>query len=147
LKKPDRKNRSRRVAETKDLLERYRVIAVVGASRSPEKEAGRIPRQMQAAGYRVIPVNPHADTLFGEKAYRRLEEIPEPVEIVDVFRPSAEAADVATQAVAAGAKAVWLQLGISSPEARAIAEDAGLDYVEDRCIAVERARHGIIKDP
>jgi predicted CoA-binding protein len=66
---------------------------------------------------------------------------------VDVFRPSAEAADVARQAVAAGAKAVWLQLGISSPEAQAIAEDAGLDYVENRCIAVERARHGIVKAP
>jgi predicted CoA-binding protein len=135
------------VADPKEVLERYRVIAVVGASRSPEKEAGRIPRRMQEAGFRIIPVNPHADTLFGERVYRRLEEIPEQVEIVDVFRPSAEAADVARQAVAARAKAVWLQLGISSPEARAIAEGAGLDYVEDHCIAVERARYGIVKDP
>jgi predicted CoA-binding protein len=129
------------MSQPRDVLERYRVIAVVGASRSPVKEAHRIPRQMQMAGYRIIPVNPFAEELFGEKVYRRLADIPEPVEIVDVFRPSEEAAEVARQAVEIGAKAVWLQLGISSPEARGIAEEAGLDYVENRCIA----RHGIYK--
>jgi uncharacterized protein len=133
------------MSQPRDVLERYRVIAVVGASRSPVKEAHRIPRQMQMAGYRIIPVNPFAEELFGEKVYRRLADIPEPVEIVDVFRPSEEAAEVARQAVEIGAKAVWLQLGISSPEARGIAEEAGLDYVENRCIAVEMARHGIYK--
>lgn len=133
------------MSDTREVLEKYRVIAVVGASRSPLKEAHRIPVQMKMAGYRVIPVNPYADELFGEKVYRSLADIPEPVEIVDVFRPSAEAADVARQAVAIGAKAVWLQLGISSPEARRVAEEAGLDYVENRCIAVEMARHGVIK--
>lgn len=133
------------MSETKDVLEKYSTIAVVGASRSAVKEAHRVPRQMQMAGYRVIPVNPHADELFGERVYRTLADIPEPVEIVNVFRPSREAADVVRQAVAIGAKAVWLQLGISSEEARRLAEEAGLDYVENRCIAVEMARHGVIK--
>jgi predicted CoA-binding protein len=95
-------------------------------------------------GYRVIPVNPHADVLLGEKVYRRLEDIPEPIDLVNVFRPSREAPEVARQAVAVGAKGVWLQLGISSEEARRIAEEAGLDYVENRCIAVEMVRHGLI---
>lgn len=133
------------MSDPKDVLERYRVIAVVGASRSPGKEANRIPRQMQMAGYRVIPVNPYADELFGEKVYRRLADIPEAVDIVDVFRPSKQAAEVAREAVEIGARAVWLQLGISSREARKIAEAAGLDFVENRCIAVEMARHDITK--
>jgi predicted CoA-binding protein len=100
-----------------------------------------VPAAMQAYGWRVIPVNPHAETLLGERVYRRLADIPEPVDVVNVFRPSAEAAGIARQAVEIGAKALWLQLGIRSEEARRIAEDAGLIYVEDRCVAVERARH------
>jgi len=91
----------------------------------------------------MIPVNPHADRLLGEQVYRRLADIPEPVEVVNVFRPSAEAAEVTRQAVEIGAKAVWLQLGIVSAEARRIATEAGLLYVEDRCLAVERARHAV----
>lgn len=133
------------MASPKQILQRYSVIAVVGISRYAHKEAGRAPAQMQAAGFRIIPVNPHADVLLGERVYRKLEDIPEPVEIVDVFRPSGDAPDVARSAAAIGAKVLWLQLGITSEEARSIAEEAGLDYVEDRCIAVETARHGIKK--
>ena len=132
------------MTEPKAVLERSKVIAVVGISRYLHKEAGRVPAQMQMAGYRVIPVNPYADVLLGEKVYRRLEDIPEPIDLVNVFRPSREAPEVARQAVAVGAKGVWLQLGISSEEARRIAEEAGLDYVENRCIAVEMVRHGLI---
>jgi uncharacterized protein len=132
------------MTEPKAVLERSKVIAVVGISRYLHKEAGRVPAQMQMAGYRVIPVNPYADVLLGEKVYRRLEDIPEPIDLVNVFRPSREAPEVARQAVAVGAKGVWLQLGISSEEARHIAEEAGLDYVENRCIAVEMVRHGLI---
>jgi predicted CoA-binding protein len=98
---------------------------------------------MQAYGWRIIPVNPHADQLLGEQVYRRLADIPEPVDVVNVFRPSAEAAEVTRQAIEIGAKAVWLQLGIVSAEARELATAAGLLYVEDRCIAVERARHSV----
>ena len=133
------------MASPKQILQRYSVIAVVGISRYAHKEAGHAPAEMQAAGYRIIPVNPHADVLLGERVYRTLEDIPEPVEIVNVFRPPGDAPEVASQAVAIGAKVLWLQLGITSEEARKIAEGAGLDYVEDRCIAVERSRHGLTK--
>lgn len=121
------------------LLRAFSTIAVVGASRDPSKAAHDVPAQLQAAGFRVVPVNPYADTLFGERVYRDLGAIPFPVEIVLVFRPSAEAAAVARQAVAIGAKALWLQLGIRSKEARAIAEAGGLRYVEDTCSAVVRS--------
>jgi predicted CoA-binding protein len=130
---------------TRRILDEISTIAVVGLSSDPTKAAHSVPAAMQAYGWRVIPVNPHADVLLGEPVFRRLAEIPEGIELVNVFRPSAEAAGVAQQAVDAGAKAVWLQLGITSPEARRIAESNGLLYVEDRCIAVERARHAIRK--
>jgi len=133
------------VRGTKTILEQSMTIAVVGASRFPDKEAHTVPAEMQAAGFRVIPVNPHADELFGEPVYRRLEDIPEPVDLVDVFRPSEETPDVVRSAVRIGAKAVWLQLGIVSDESRRIAEEAGVDYVEDHCLAVERHRYGITK--
>ncbi len=122
------------------LLRTYDTITVVGASRDPEKAAHQIPLQMQRFGWRIIPVNPHVDELFGEKAYPRLADVPEAVGLVNVFRPSADAADVASQAVAAGATALWLQLDIVSAAARQIAQAAGISYVENRCLAVERAK-------
>jgi predicted CoA-binding protein len=114
-------------------------IAVVGLSRDPAKEAHAVPAQLQAAGFRIIPVNPSAETLLGEKAYRTLADIPEPVDLVEVFRPAEEAPGIARQAVAIGAKTLWLQQGIVSAQARRIAEEGGLSYVEDRCAAVVRA--------
>lgn len=125
------------------MLRDYDTIAVVGLSTDPTKAAHSVPAAMQAYGWNIIGVNPHADRLLGRPAYRRLADIPDAVELVNVFRPSAEAADVARQAVEIGAKALWLQLGIISAEARQIATDAGLLYVEDRCIAGERARHAV----
>lgn len=126
-----------------EILAAATTIAVVGASRDPDKDAGAVPAVMQAHGFRIIPVNPYADELFGERVYRSLAEIPVHVDIVDVFRPAAEAPEVARQAAAIGAGALWLQQDIASAEARAIAEGAGMEYVEDRCIAVERALHRI----
>ena len=123
----------------REILDASTVIAVVGASRSPEKAAHTVPAQLQRFGWRVIPVNPYADEIWGERCYHTLADIPEPVDMVDVFRPSAQAADVVRDAVAIGAKAVWLQQGITSPAGRKIAEEAGLDYVEDLCTAVIRA--------
>ena len=128
-----------------EILESATTVAVVGASRDPAKEAGSVPGIMQEHGFRVIPVNPYADELLGERVYRSLRDIPEPVDIVDVFRPSAEAADVARQAASIGAGAVWLQQDIVSAEARRIAEDSGMDYVEDLCIAVARALYQVDK--
>lgn len=133
--------------EANEILERYRTVAVVGLSRDPGKAAHSVPQAMQAAGFRIIPVNPHAARLLGEKVYRSLRDIPEPIDVVEVFRPSEEAPAVARQAVAVGAKALWLQLGIRSAEARRIAEGAGLAYVEDVCMSVERAIHRITKQP
>ena len=128
---------------TRRLLTEFPTITVVGLSADPVKSAHSVPAAMQTYGWRIIPVNPHADRLLGERVYRRLADIPEPVTFVNVFRPSEEAADVVQQAVDVGAKAVWLQLGIVSARAREIAESNGLLYVEDRCTAVERARHAI----
>jgi predicted CoA-binding protein len=103
---------------------------------------------MQRYGWRIIPVNPHADEIFGERAYRTLADIPDgPIGLVNVFRPSRDAADVARQAVAAGASALWLQQGIVSDEAHRIADEGGLAYVEDRCLAVERARFALRMSP
>jgi predicted CoA-binding protein len=122
------------------ILTRYDTITVVGASRAPAKAAHSVPAHMQRHGRRIIPVNPYADRLLGEPAYRTLAGVPEQVGLVDGFRPSLQTPDIARQAVAAGATALWLQLGIASAEARAIAEDAGLLYVEDRCLVIEQRR-------
>ncbi len=105
-----------------------------------------MPLDLQRRGFRIVPVTPSADSLFGERAYPTLADLPEPVDVVEVFRPSDEAPDIARQAVAIGARVLWLQLGITSTEARRIAETAGLEYVEDRCMGVESARHHIEKN-
>ena len=118
---------------------------MVGASRDPRKAGGSVPYGLQRRGFRVIPVNPYADELFGERVYRSLTDIPEHVDVVDVFRPSADAPEVARQAAAIGAGALWLQLDIRSDEARRIAEAAGMDYVEDECTAVVSALHQITR--
>jgi predicted CoA-binding protein len=131
--------------DTERILREFRTIAVVGLSRDPSKAAHAIPARLQSAGFRVIPVNPFAASLLGEQSYTRLSQVPFSVEVVLVFRPSAEAAAVARDAVAIGAKALWLQQGIASKEARQVAEAAGMLYVEDRCIGVERAVHGVVK--
>ena len=119
-----------------EILASAKTIAVVGASRDPGKAGGSVPEGLQRRGFRIIPINPYADTLFGERVYRSLLEVPEKIDIVDVFRPSADTPEIARQAVAVGARALWLQLDIRSPEARRIAESAGLEYVEDECTAV-----------
>ncbi len=97
-------------------------------------------RYLQEVGYRCIPVNPNADEVLGERAYPSLRDLPERVDFVDVFRRPEYCAAVAEDAVAIGAQALWLQLGIRSPEARRIAEEAGLDYVEDACTLVVHHR-------
>jgi predicted CoA-binding protein len=125
------------------ILRESMTIAVVGASRDPRKTAHAVPLAIQRRGWRIIPVNPYADEIFGVRAYRSLADIPEPVDFVNVFRPSRDATQVVKDAIAIGAPAVWLQQDIVSPEGRALAEAAGVDYVEDTCIAVVRAVHAI----
>jgi hypothetical protein len=125
------------------ILTHYDTISVVGASRAAAKAAHSVPAHMQRRGWRIIPVNPHAEKILGEQVYRTIGDVPEQVGLVDVFRPPWQAPDIARQAVAAGATALWLQLGIASAEARAIAEAAGLLYVEDRCLIIEQRRLGV----
>lgn len=125
------------------LLRSYGAITVVGASNTASKAAHSVPAHMQRHGWRIIPVNPHADEILGEPVYRTLADVPEQVRLVDIFRPSQAAADIARQAVAVGAEALWLQLGIRSEEARSIAEGARMLYVEDRCLIIEQRRLGV----
>lgn len=125
------------------ILAGYDTIAVVGASRDRQKAAHSVPAHMQRNGWRIVPINPYADQILGETVYRTLADVPGPVGLVNIFRPARETADVARQAVAVGATAVWLQLGIASAEARRTAEEAGLLYVEDRCLLVEQRRLGL----
>ncbi|MDT4902682.1 MAG: uncharacterized protein QOH52_698 [Pseudonocardiales bacterium] len=122
------------------ILRTYDTITVVGASESPEKPAHYVPEHMREHGWRIIPVNPRGGTILGEPAYPSLADVPEPIGLVNVFRPSPQTAEIARQAVAAGATALWLQLNIASDEARGIAEDAGLLYVENRCLIIEQRR-------
>jgi predicted CoA-binding protein len=127
------------------VLEDFDTVAVVGLSTDPTKAAHAIPAVLQRAGFRVIPVHPSATEVLGEKAYASLADIPEPVDIVEVFRPAGEAPAIARQAAAIGAKALWLQLGIVSDEAGRIAEEAGLRFVQNRCMGQETSAHGIRK--
>ena len=129
-----------------EVLRRARVVAVVGASRSLEKDAGRVPAYLKEHGYRIIPVNPRAAEILGEKAYPSLDDIPEEVareiDVVDVFRPPEEAVEVvkavARLAERAGKRPViWFQLGTASEEAVRLAEDLGFDVVVDKCMMRE----------
>ena len=124
-----------------EILRETRTIALLGASPKPDRPAHGVMRYLLAQGYRVIPVRPlDCDEVLGIPCVATLAEIEEPIDLVDVFRRAEAAPDHAQEAVAVGAKAFWLQLGLRSSEARAICEEAGLDYVEDRCTAVEHRR-------
>jgi predicted CoA-binding protein len=128
-----------------EILRDSTTIAVVGASRQGDKAAHEVPLQLKKHGWTVIPVNPYADEIWGERCYSSLAEVPVPIDLVNVFRPSDQATDVVRQAIAVGAKAVWLQEGIVSPVGRELAAAAGVDYVEDLCTAVIRAVHAVSK--
>ena len=122
------------------LLATGRTVAIVGMSADPQRASAFVAGYLQHEGYRIIPVNPRGGRVLGETIYPDLASIPEPVDIVDVFRPPAEAVGFARQAVAIGAKALWLQLRIVSLEAAEIARAGGLDVVMDRCVKMEHGR-------
>ena len=128
------------------ILEETKVIALVGASAKPERPSNGVMRYLQRRGYRVIPVNPglEGQTLNGEKVYRSLSDIPQaetgPVDMVDIFRNSAAAEAPALEAIAIGAKTVWMQLDVINQPAAAQARAAGLKVVMDRCPAIEIPR-------
>jgi predicted CoA-binding protein len=124
-----------------EILRDARTIALVGASPRPSRPSHGVMRYLLEQGYRVIPVRPRdCDEVLGAPCVASLAEIGEPIDVVDVFRRPEFCADVAREAVAVGAGALWLQLGIVSPEARRIALEAGLDYVEDACTAIVHRR-------
>jgi uncharacterized protein len=119
------------------VLTEHRTWAVVGCSPSPFRDSHRIAALLQSRGYRVIPVNPEADEILGERCYPSVHDVPDPVDVVDVFRRSSEAGRHVDEAIEIGAKAVWLQLGVIDVAAADRARAAGLDVVMDRCPAIE----------
>jgi predicted CoA-binding protein len=123
-----------------DILREAHTIAIVGASPDPARTSHRVMRYLQRAGYRCIPVNPNASEVLGEQCYASLFDLHQPIDLVDVFRRAEYCADVARDAVAADAPALWLQLGLRSDEARDVADAAGMDYVEDACTAIVHRR-------
>lgn len=120
--------------QLKTILTEAKTIAMVGASENPEKPSHRIFKELLAAGYHVIPVNPRETSVLGEKAVASLAEIKEPVDIVDVFRRAEETPPIADEAAALGAKTLWLQAGISNDETAARARAHGMTIVMDKCI-------------
>jgi uncharacterized protein len=129
--------------ELRGIYEESSTIAVVGASDDPKKPAHAIPQQLQGLGYRIVPVNPKGGEILGEKAYRSLDELDVPADVVDVFRPSEETPDIARQAVKLGAKVLWLQEGIVSEEAATIGREGGLTVVMGICMGATARRLGI----
>ena len=134
-------------AEIKDLLENARTIAMVGASDRPDRPSYRVMATLQAHGYRVIPVNPQitGEHVHGEFVFRDLAQLGDPIDIVDIFRRSDAAGEAVDEAIAIGAKAVWMQLGVVNEAAAARAEAAGLKVVMDRCPAMDIPRLGVAK--
>ncbi|MEH3101812.1 CoA-binding protein [Sphingomonas adhaesiva] len=132
-------------AEIKALLEETRTIALVGASDRPERPSYGVMATLQAHGYRVIPVNPQitGEHVHGEFVFRNLTQLGDPIDMVDIFRRSDKVGEVVDEAIAIGAKAVWMQLGVIDPAAAARAEAAGLKVVMDRCPAIDIPRLGV----
>lgn len=126
-----------------ETLRNARVIAVVGASDSPEKAAHRIPVALRERGWTILPVNPNDPEVLGVESVKSVADLPDGVDVVEVFRPSEEAEEVVREVVARGIPAVWLQKGISSDAARAVAEEAGITYVEDMCMGVVAAANDL----
>jgi uncharacterized protein len=131
-------------AELTRLLTDATVVAMVGASSNPDKASNGIMRKLQSVGYRVIPVNPRETEVLGERAYPSLLDVPERIDIVDVFRRAEDTVPIAEEAVTIGAKALWLQTGIVNEEAAARATAGGLMAVMDLCIG---ATHSLLRVP
>ena len=131
------------MSEIKDILSKYKNIAMIGVSNDPTKASTIVMKYMQKYGYKVYPVNPKAkgQKILGEKVYEKITDIKDPIDIVDVFRPSKEALDIAKDTVNIKAKVLWLQLGIKSEEAKKIVEENKIEYIEDKCTKMEYQKH------
>jgi len=122
------------------LLRATKVIAVVGLSADVDKPSNGVARYLQDKGFRIIPVNPGQETILGEKSYKSLTDVPEQVDVVDIFMRSEKVLPVVEEAIKLKPKAIWLQLGITNEEAKAAAASAGIMFVQDKCVKVEHAR-------
>jgi|TARA_Y100000996_G_scaffold372285_1_gene321133 hypothetical protein len=128
---------------TKEILEKYKKIALVGASKDLTKTSSVVMRYLQEYGFKVYPVNPSmkGEKILGEKVFGSITEIGSPVEIIDVFRPSGEAIEIAKEAVKINAKVLWLQLDIKNEEAKKIVEENNILYIENKCTKIEFEKH------
>ena len=131
------------MSNIKDLLSKYKSIAMIGVSNDPTKASTIVMKYMQKYGFKVYPVNPKVvgQEILGEEVFAKITDIKDPVDIVDVFRPSKEALGIAKDTISIGAKVLWLQLGIRSEEAKKIVEENKIEYVEDRCTKMEYQKH------
>jgi predicted CoA-binding protein len=127
-------------AEITEILRNYRVVAVVGLSPKPVRPSYQVAQYLQEHGYRIVPVNPGHREILGERCYAGLKDIPFPVEIVDIFRQVDAIPGIVADAIAVGAKVVWMQQGLEEPQAARQAEQAGLRVVMDRCLKIEHAQ-------
>ena len=127
------------MSNIKEILSKHKSIAMIGVSNDPTKASTIVMKYMQEYGYKVYPVNPFAkgQKILGEEVFSKITEIKEPIDIVDVFRPSNEALEIAKDTVRIGAKVLWLQLGIKSDAARSIVEEKNIEYVENKCTKME----------
>ena len=137
--------------EIRSILEKYKTIAVVGLSKNPDKDSHRVAKYLKTKGYHIIPINPFAEVILGEECYKSLLDVPETIEIVDIFRPAKDVPPIVDQAIELTKKlgnprVIWMQLGIVNEKAARLARDAGLNVVMDRCMMVEHKRLSM-KDP
>ena len=131
------------MSNIKEILSKYKSIAMIGVSNDPTKASTIVMKYMQKYGFKVFPVNPKArgQKILGEEVYEKITDIKDTVDIVDVFRPSKEAFDIAKDTVSIKAKVLWLQLGIRNEEAKKIVEENKIEYVEDKCTKMEYQKH------
>ncbi len=131
------------MSEIKEILTKFKSIAMVGVSKDPQKTSTIVMKYMQNYGFKVYPVNPSAkgEKILGEKVYAKITDINESVDIVDVFRPSKEVYEIAKDAVKIGAKVLWLQLGIRDENSKKLIEDNKMEYIENKCTKMEYQKH------
>ena len=131
------------MSEIKDILSKYKTIAMVGVSQNPSRPSTIVMKYMQKYGYKVIPVNPRikGEKILGEEVFEKITDIKEPVDIVDVFRPSKEVFPIAEDTVKIGAKVLWLQLGITDNYAKDLVKKNNIEYIENKCTKMEYRKH------
>jgi predicted CoA-binding protein len=127
--------------EIRAILQNYHVVAMVGLSPKPERASHQVAQYLKDHGYRIVPVNPGQKEILGEKCYRSLADIPFPVEVVDIFRNVEAIPAIVDEAIAKGAKVVWMQLGLEEPASACKAREAGLQVVMDRCMKIDHAQY------